>query len=515
MKQRQGDPEAKKAPALTDETTGSLQPWPVGQPAVTSGAVRLVVVAGEHAGRRHTFRDEVVLGRGQDAGFVLDDPQTSRKHARIRRLPDGTYELEDLGSRNGTFVNGERRDRAPLRFGDRIQVGTTLLLFTYVDPAEERLAERQKLEALGRLCAGIAHDFNNLLSVVLASAAYVRGLAGSTPLSDAEVRASLDDLQSAATRAAELTRRLVHFARRAAPSQSLVDLSELCHESLAIARRTFGRAIRIEANVLPRLYVQGDRAQLHQLVLNLLLNARDAMPEGGTLVLELSDGGARPEARLPSAVRLTVRDTGRGMDEQTRARLFEPFFTTKEAGTGIGLATVHEVVVAHGGDIEVTSAPGAGTTFDVWLPKASEDVDDARRKTASDEVLPPEPSRGIVLVVDDDAVVRRSIARLLRADGHEVLEADGGASALARCVVSPEPDLVLLDIDMPEMDGVQCFREIRRLRPSIRVLFVSGHVGTTREQELRAEGAAGFLHKPFDAAGLRVAVQQVLNRQTA
>jgi len=499
-----------------DETHQSMRAIKIGG---NPNLARIVVLTGDRAGRKVTLDRELVFGRSRRAGLQLDDPQVSRHHARIRRIPSG-FQLEDLQSRNGTALNGEiLRKPTALTFGDRIQIGSNLLLFTHVDPLEDQVAERQKLEAIGRLGTGIAHDFNNLLGAVRASLDYLDELENAA-LQDEAVRASLDDIRTASDRACDLTRRLLGFARRTHRTHGPVDVADLGQEVLKLLARTSDRAISLETEIVPAIHVRGDRSHLHQLLMNLCINARDAMPEGGRLMLKIRQATEEDLVRLPyrdrdAYVLITVEDTGIGMDEETRKRLFEPFFTTKadEAGAGLGLATVYEVVDAHGGYIDVDSAPNQGTTFLVFLPQDSastvRETADTPAQPGAIDVTASRPSMQLLLV-DDEDVMRRSASRLLRKLGHVVEEAVDGQDAVERFeAADPKPDVVVLDLNMPRMGGLQALVRMREIEPHVEVIVVSGYLENDVHRQLREAGVRSVLHKPFDLAELRVALASV------
>ncbi len=263
--------------------TGSSMP----QEQPGSGRARLVVLQGSQPGRKYPLDGHSSIGRASSCTVQLDDALVSREHALLERTADGTWVLVDLGSRNGCRLNGRRAGRDPIRFGDRVQIGDTVLLFSHVDPLEERILHRQKLEAIGRLGAGISHDINNVLGGILMNADFILAL-GDAKLSDPEVREALVDLRASAVLGADLTRRILSVARRGSGEHGQVDLSALVEEALGLARRSFDQSIRIEREIAPGIHVRGDRAQLHQLVMNLALNARDAMSAGGALMVRLA-----------------------------------------------------------------------------------------------------------------------------------------------------------------------------------------------------------------------------------
>ena len=499
--------------ALTAEMSGS---GVATRPPLGLG--RLVVLMGSQVGRKYIVEENAVIGRAPEVAVCLEDPMISRRHAQVIREEGGEFRIEDLGSRNKTIVNGNAIDSHKLSFGDRIQLGKhTVLLFTHVDPAEERILQRQKMEAIGRLGAGIAHDFNNLLGAVLASIDYLDSIDGARPLADSEIQDCVGDIRAAALRAAELTQRLLGFARRGAEAHGPVDLSDLCRETVDLSRRTFDRSVRIEHALGTGMRVNGSRAQLHQVLMNLFINARDAMLKGGLLKVEVRTASREELADLPLTtstdhIVVTVADTGVGMDAAIQAHIFEPFFTTKsvEAGSGLGLATVWEVVTSHGGHVKVDSTPGEGTLFQVFLPSVTTSAAAAvSRQTVARDT--PAGIRGVVLIVDDEAVVRRSLARLLTQAGHVVLQAADGREALEIYErAEKSPDVVLMDLDMPEVDGEACFDELLRLHPEVRVLFISGYRDEDRARRLLDRGAMGLLEKPCPAALLRQEIGRAL-----
>jgi two-component system, cell cycle sensor histidine kinase and response regulator CckA len=481
--------------------------------SISGGPARLIVIEGPQAGQKFKIDGDVVLGRAIDATIVLEDPEVSRSHVRITRNPVGTYVLEDLQSRNGTQINGVPVQKQFLAFGDKIQVGPrVLILFAPFDPIEDQLLQRQRLEALGRVGAGVAHDLNNMLGAISASIDFLARLPGDRAISAQDVKASVADIRIALQQASELARGILKFARGRSRGHALVDISVLCQEVIRLARHTFDRAIVIEQDIRPNLVVSGDQAELHQVIMNLCLNARDAMPTGGTLrisaQLEQVEANGRPQAAI------TIQDSGSGMDAATRARIFEPFFTTKPegAGFGLGLSTVREVVDMHGGHVEIESELGKGTSFSLYLPASAGQPMPVRITGGHRELRPSNTASASILLVDDEEVVRRSTARLLRQAGHRVLEAPGGKEA-AQIYLDAErhPDLVILDLDMPHLNGEQTQRLILSIDPKARILFMSGHDDFVRENSASIGSAAGYLRKPCNVALLLSTVQDVLH----
>lgn len=465
------------------------------------GPLRLVVVSGPEVGRRYLVEGVATLGRSSRCTIVIADPYVSREQARIERDPDGTAFLLDVSRRETTRVNGDRHPRGPLWFGDKIELGNTTLLVTPPDATEEILLEQDRIQALGYLSAGVAHDFNNMLGVIQSTLAYLDELDPSTPLGEPTVAECLDDVATAVRRSTQLVGRILSFARKENESHELLDLGEVVSDVLKLTSRGLPKHIEVRREVGRELWVRGARAQLSQLMMNLLINARDAMPSGGVL---------KVSARVIGGdVCLVVEDTGVGMDEATRARIFERYFTTKEqSGSGLGLTTVVEVARWHGGTVSVESAPGEGARFEVRLPYANPRP--AREvRTIATPVPRPRSARGRILVADGDAMVRRSMARLLRQWGYEVVEV-GDPERVVATYADAKPDLVLLELDLPAADGREVWAALQRADGAARVAFVSGRSAGDWEDRLVRRGALGMLQKPFDAPALRAFVEMAL-----
>lgn len=350
----------------------------------------LSILLGPDEGHSCKVVDECIVGRGSNATFRLTDRGVSRAHARIRRSADGRFTIEDLGSRNGIQVNGKNVSVGALEPGDRVQIGPRcLLLFSVQDDLEESLAHAKSLEIIRRLSAGINHDFNNLLCVVLANAAHLLAQPRELTLADAEVRECLQDIRAAADNGADLTARLATLIQGGAAGFEPVDFSDLCEKTVAILRDTFAKNVRIQVQVQPGIMVRGIAAHLRHLMINPCLNARDAMPEGGTLWIDVALRNAQdltvaPLVRSERYVVVTIRDTGTGMDPTVLASAFEAFFTTRalDVGGGLGLFIVRKVAADMGGCVDLQSRKGEGTTLRVVLPATGvpvvAEVDDDR-----------------------------------------------------------------------------------------------------------------------------------------
>ncbi|HXG69855.1 MAG TPA: PAS domain S-box protein [Gemmatimonadaceae bacterium] len=376
---------------------------------------------------------------------------------------------------------------------------------------EEQVRQSQKMEAIGQLAGGVAHDFNNILTVISAYSDMLRQSLGE----DDDRRADVDEISKAADRAAGLTRQLLAFSRQQVIQPKVLDLNRVVTEVEKMLRRLLREDVQLTTVLAPGLgRVRADPGQLEQILMNLAVNARDAMPDGGTLTIETSNASARvmDGASPASVVLLTVRDTGTGMNAETKARLFEPFFTTKEVGTGtgLGLATVYGIVTQSGGSIDVTSSPGAGATFSIALPMVKGTTTPERPRRAG--ISLPRGTETILLVEDDEAV-RRLVRYALEDNGYALLEAANGEEGL-RVSKAYEHVIHLLvtDMVMPRMNGREVAERLAVARPAMRVLYMSGYAEeVTRSQGLPA--GARLLQKPFTVDVIGRAVREVLDSQ--
>jgi two-component system, cell cycle sensor histidine kinase and response regulator CckA len=382
--------------------------------------------------------------------------------------------------------------------------------------AEDRLRRAERMETVGRLAGGIAHEANNQMSVILGSAQFVLGRSD-IPES---VREDVEHIQRAAERTAGITQQLLAFSRRQVLQPQVLDLNALVQRSEPILRRTLGEQSRLvlrPGSGLAR--VKADPGQLDQVLLNLMLNARDAMPGGGTVTIETSNvaltpayAQTRPIATIIPGphLLLSVSDTGVGMDRETMGRAFEPFFTTKPVGegTGLGLATVYGIVKQSGGYIWAYSEPGMGTTFKIYLPV----VGGAPAERHGDGAVPMAIPGEAVLVVEDEASVRKIIARILREQGYRVLEASHGGEALAIAAdASTRLDLIIADVVMPELGGRELAARLGEQRPGTPLLFTSGYTGHDVVERGLIERDWPFLPKPVTPDALARKVRELLD----
>ncbi len=380
---------------------------------------------------------------------------------------------------------------------------------------EEQLRQAQRMEAIGRLAGGVAHDFNNLLAAILGhSELMLSRVEAGHPL-----RRSAEEVQKAAVRGAMLTRQLLAFGRKDMLSFQVLDLNAVLAGMEGMLRRLIGEDIELETQLAPRVgAVRADRGQLEQVILNLAVNARDAMPRGGRLTLEvahvtLDEAWAQRHAGARSGhhVVLSVTDTGIGMDAETIAHVFEPFYTTKERGkgTGLGLATVYGVVEQSGGQILVQSEPGVGSRFQVYLPAADE------LEIRLDDAAPAEPPRGgheTVLVAEDEDGVRAMAREVLEANGFAVLDARNGVEALRIAGAHAGAiDLLVTDVVMPQMGGGELAQRLTAERPGLRVLYISGYADDAIVRHGVLERGAALLQKPFTLADFARKVREVLD----
>ena len=380
---------------------------------------------------------------------------------------------------------------------------------------EEQLRQAQRMEAVGRLAGGIAHDFNNILTVISGYSSML--LERSSP-SD-PVHEDAKEIRSASDRAASLTRQLLAFSRQQVLQPQIVNLNTVLDALAKMVRRLIGEDIETRLVAAPGLgSVKADPGQIEQILLNLVVNARDAMPSGGQLTLETANvdldteySAAHPYTSPGRHVLLAVSDTGIGMDAETRSRIFEPFYTTKEQGkgTGLGLSTVYGIVKQSGGHIEVYSEPGKGTTFKIYLPRVDQDVADS---ASPDRGPVSERGQETILLVEDDDALRDLAQRILSARGYTVLAPEKPEDAEAVCRQHPgRIDLLLTDVVMPAISGREVARRVALQRPDIKVLYMSGYTTNAIVHHGVLDEGLAFLPKPFTPATLTSKVREVLD----
>ncbi|HET9984455.1 MAG TPA: PAS domain-containing protein [Longimicrobiales bacterium] len=380
---------------------------------------------------------------------------------------------------------------------------------------EEQLRQAQKMEAVGRLAGGIAHDFNNLLTGISGYATFIRDALGPGD----PMREDAEEIVRTAGRAAELTRQLLAFSRKQVLQPTALDLRSVVSGLEKMLQRVIGEDVALSVAAEPELWsVRADPGQLEQVVLNLAVNARDAMPHGGTLAIELRNealdeaaAAAYGDLAAGDYVALLVRDTGTGFPEAALSHLFEPFFTTKEPGkgTGLGLATVYGIARQSGGGVRVESGLGLGTTIRVLLPRSEEVV-----KRSPEATSPARPEGGLetILLVEDEPSVRRLAKRALAGKGYTVIEAPNGVDALRVAKEHPgRIDLLVTDVVMPGMTGRSLADRLARDRPETRVLFISGYTDDLAPNHGVLPAGVSFLQKPFAPGALRAKVREVLD----
>jgi two-component system, cell cycle sensor histidine kinase and response regulator CckA len=443
----------------------------------------------------------VGVGREFALGATIDTlfPNENIEELWSEFLTSGTLTAEaslrrpDGGERRIEFVA-----TADVRPGRHIAVVRDL---TRTKELETQLRQAQKMEAVGRLAGGIAHDFNNLLTAISGYSEFL--IDG---LEDERMRRHADEIRKAAARAAALTGQLLAFSRRQVLQPRVLDLNAVVSDMDMMLRRLIGEDVELVTLLDPGVgRVQADPTQVEQVIVNLAVNARDAMPNGGSLTIETVD----VETGDGAFVELRITDTGIGMTDLERQQLFDPFFTTKEGGTGLGLATVYGIVEQSGGTIEVDSAPGMGSSFRICLPRAN-----APAEAPAAPEAPARPSAGdeTILLVEDETVVRRLVAEILENSGYSVMQAGDGPSALELLRRHAGTlDLLVTDVVMPGMSGPEVAQAVTSMRPGTHVLYTSGYTDSQIGHHGVLEPGIAFLQKPFSADDLARKVRSLLD----
>ena len=461
-------------------------------------------------------RDEII---GQTARELLGEELHAIVAPYVRRALRGETVSFDT---DVTLAGGRVRHLHTTYFPEVGDEGTTTGYFALCEDAterrnlEEQCRQSQKMEAVGQLAGGIAHDFNNLLTVILSHADF---------LSEAAEQAGLGEdarqMRNAAHKAAQLTRQLLAVSKKQTMQPTELDVAQVVHGMEQLLARTMGDNITLDVQLPAQAGpVRADQGQLEQVIMNLVLNARDAMPDGGriTIALEqltLSAADAPVGVTAGAFARLSVTDTGAGIRPEHKARIFEPFFTTKEQGmgTGLGLATVYGIVKQSGGHLTVESEPGRGAAFHVWLPEVPVDVRPVVRAVARNAKI---GGLETVLLVEDEPIVRLIAQKSLERQGYTVLQAEHGEEALklARGFAGPI-HLLLTDLIMPQMGGVLLAQEFAKVRALTRVLFCTGYAGSEIVQKGRLPANCGLIEKPFSPDSLAARVREVLDSPIA
>jgi PAS domain S-box-containing protein len=464
------------------------------------------------------YRPDEVLGRPV-AGLQRGGREAARALMRRLRAEDRIREHEaEILARDGRWVEC-RFSLALLRDSAGAVIGTLAILEDTSERKrlEAQLRQAQKMEAIGRLAGGIAHDFNNLLAVIMGHSDLIKGV-----LRKGDALAhDVEQIRRASERAATLTRQLLAFSRRQFLQPQVIDVNTLVGNLATMLRRLIGEDIQLELRLDPDAgRVSADPGQLEQVVMNLTVNARDAMPKGGRVILETAPAVldqafvvAHPGSTTGAHVRLSIHDTGYGMGPDVLSHLFEPFFTTKEPGrgTGLGLSTVYGIVKQHRGYIDVQSEPGRGSTFGVYLPRVDAKSAPSERPAPRERLRPG--GRETVLFVEDEVALRDLMHRVLAKGGYTVLAAGDGLEALALVEAHPgRVDLVVTDVVMPRMSGPELAARLRARDPGVRLLYVSGYTADQLRPQTDLGVDATLLPKPFTSDGLLRKVREILDR---
>jgi two-component system, cell cycle sensor histidine kinase and response regulator CckA len=415
--------------------------------------------------------------------------------------------------KNGQFIDVEMSTRE-IVYGGSQAVLAVLIDVTRRKQLEAQLLQSQKMEAVGMLAGGIAHDFNNLLTII---GGYSQLLLASLPPTDRN-RSAVEQIMKAGERAAALTRQLLAFSRRQVLQPKVLDLNLLVGSLAVMLRRLIGEDIDLRLELARDLgQVNADAGQIEQVIMNLAVNSRDAMPKGGTLTIqtanvELDENYMATHTRVKpgSYVMLAVSDTGFGMDAQTRSRLFEPFFTTKQQGrgTGLGLSIVFGIVRQTGGNVEVSSEPGMGTSVKLYLPRAAQ----AAAPEVESPVEKSERGSETILLVEDEEMVRKLVSETLEHEGYKILQAAGPEQAGKICrEYDGRIDLMITDVVMPKESGRALAARLAEVRPEMKVLYMSGYTDTGILETGADSPPLEFLQKPFTPSALASKVRNVLN----
>jgi two-component system cell cycle sensor histidine kinase/response regulator CckA len=447
---------------------------------------------------------QVAKESGSDAPFIIVSG-TVGEDVAVDAMRAGVHDYVLKGALARLVPAVERELREAEQRVERRKMEERLAL------SDRMLQQAQKMEAVGRLAAGVAHDFNNILSVILSYSDML--LADQVPQD--RLKDDIEEIHHAALRAADLTRQLLTFSRQQVVAPRVLNLNDNIASLDKMLRRLVGELVELKTVTTPELgRVRADPSQLEQVILNLVVNARDAMPAGGRVTIETANvdldeayAASHPHANAGPHVMLSVTDTGTGMPRETQAKVFEPFFTTKEKGkgTGLGLAMVFGIVRQTGGTIWLHSEIGHGTTFKIFLPRSDDPVEHQTRP-------PPARVQGAetLLVVEDDTSVRQVVISILRRLGYRVLAAESPDHALELCRAPEEIHLVISDVMMPAKSGPDLVRELKVIRPTLKTLFISGYTDTSIIPPGSPDTGVFFLQKPITPDGLANKLREIL-----
>lgn len=493
----------------SEETTRALLQAPF-------GAAVLVDLQGTILAGNQTAADRVGISMealvGLNATDWLPPDLAERRKKQIQKVVRSGESLRFEDERAGMVIentiypvlDGQGKVTRLVFFGHDITEHVRL---------EERLRQSEKMETVGRLAGGIAHDFNNLLTVING---YAEILKSRFQLQDPRREEAVAILE-AGQRAAQLTRQLLIFSRKQIVRPQVLDLNQVVRDIEGMLRRLIGEHIKIRTILAPDLWlVRADPGQIEQVIINLAVNAGEAMPRGGVLSIETANVSSsagqvfRHRAMEPGqCVMLSVSDSGIGMSDEVQTHVFEPFFTTKQNGTGLGLATVYGIVEQSGGNIRLHSKEGEGAIFEVCLPRASDESGDHKRQTDSEEIS---EGKETVLLVEDEEGVRRFVATALERAGYAVLRAENAQVALETLRSHTRPiHMLLTDVIMPGLSGRELVAQISEARPELRVLYMSGYPGSTISDRGGLDPDAAFIQKPFSLISLTRKVREVLD----